>query len=437
VRLGHEPQGRRTAHVALFFYQRGKIPTGVGFVIMKSKSKNLLVKRLAVVAAGLVLLTVIYFLGVTQGYYGRITASSFASVFKQELQHKQLGKTDFGLFWDVAGELQDKYFGDINARDMLYGSIRGLVAALGDPYTIFADPTENQQFFDTLNGSYEGIGVELDIVDGALVVVTPLEGSPAEAAGLKPLDQIVSIDGESVLDMNFADVLSKIKGPSGTQVTLVVGRKNVKEPITMKITRQTIKRDSVAMEIDAQKIATIRISRFANDTDAGFEAAVNQVIAEGAKGVVLDLRNNPGGFFDSGVKVANEFLKTGVIVEERMKTGEKTSFSADGSGRLLDIPLVVLVNEGSASAAEIVAGALQDNQRASVVGETTFGKGSVQEVENFADGSALRVTVAKWYTPNGRSISDAGIKPDKEVGLTGKETADVQLEAAKKLLNVK
>jgi carboxyl-terminal processing protease len=392
------------------------------------------VKNLAIVGGGILLLTAVYFLGVTQGYYGKITAGNYATVFRQELQHKQLGKTDFGLFWDVASKLQEKYFGTINAQDMLYGSIKGLVAAIGDPYTIFADPKENQEFFDTLNGSYEGIGVELDVVDGALVVVAPLKGSPAEAAGLKSLDQVVAIDGESVLGMTFAQVLSKVKGPSGTQVTLTVERLGVKEPIVLKITRQTIKRESVSVEIDSKKIAVIRISRFANDTDAGFNTAVNKVIADGAKGIVLDLRNNPGGFLDAGVAVANEFLKTGVIVEERMKSGEKTNFSTDGSGRLTDIPMVVLVNQGSASAAEIVAGALQDHGRAKVVGETTYGKGSVQEVEDFPDGSALRVTVAKWYTPNGRSISDEGIKPDKEVKLTEKETTDVQMEEAKKLL---
>lgn len=385
-------------------------------------------------AAGIILLLVVYFAGVTQGYYGKITANNFSEVFRQELQRKQLGKTDFSLFWEVADDLRNKYFGDINAQDMLYGSIKGLVAALGDPYTIFADPAENSQFFDTLNGSYEGIGVELDVVDGRLIVLTPLKGSPAEAAGLKTLDEIAAVDGKSIVGMTFAEVLGAIKGPAGSQVTLTVNREGVKEPLVLKITRQTIKRDSVSVEIGEDKIAVIKITRFATDTDAGFKLAVNKVIAEGAKGVVLDLRNNPGGFLDSGVKVANEFLKSGVIVEERMKSGEKTSFSADGGGRLTELQVVVLVNGGSASAAEIVAGALQDNGRARIVGEPTYGKGSVQEVEEFSDGSALRVTVGKWYTPKGGSINDAGIRPDKEVLLTGKETTDVQLTEAKKLL---
>jgi len=389
---------------------------------------------LSITVGGIILLVAVYFLGVTQGYYGKITANNYAAVFRQELQHKTLGKTDFSLFWEVADRLQNNYFGEVNAQDMLYGSIKGLVAALGDPYTIFADPTENKQFFEALNGSYEGIGVELDVVDGALVVVAPLKGSPAETAGMKTLDEVVSIDGQPVVGMTFGEVLEKIKGPSGTQVTLVINRQGVKEPMTLKITRQKISRESVSVEIDDSKIATIKISRFASDTDALFKTSVNKIIAEGVKGVVLDLRNNPGGFLDSGVKVANEFLKEGVIVEERMKTGEKTLFSADGDGRLTDIPLMVLVNQGSASAAEIVAGALQDHGRAKIIGETTFGKGSVQEVEEFPDGSALRVTVAKWYTPNGKSISDAGIKPDREVKLTEADTTDVQLEEAKKLL---
>lgn len=384
--------------------------------------------------AGIILLLVVYFAGVTQGYYDKVTANNFGAVFKQELQRKQLGKTDFGLFWQVADKLRNKYYGSINAQDMLYGSIKGLVAAIGDPYTIFADPAENSQFFDTLNGSYEGIGVELDVVDGALVVLTPLKGSPAETAGLKTGDEITEVDGKTIVGMTFAEVLSTIKGPAGSQVNLTIIREGVKDPLVLKITRQTIKRDSVSVEIGKDKIAVITITRFATDTDAGFKTAVNKVIADGAKGVVLDLRNNPGGFLDSGVKVANEFLKSGLIVEERMKNGEKTSYSADGTGRLTTIPLTVLMNGGSASAAEIVAGALQDNGRAKIVGEQSYGKGSVQEVEEFPDGSALRVTVGKWYTPKGTSISDSGITPDKKVELTGKETTDVQLTEAKKLL---
>ncbi len=400
-------------------------------LLMKIMDKKVRYGLTAIV--GIIFLLVIYLAGVTQGYYGRITANNFSAVFKQELQNKKLGQADFSLFWEVAEQLRDKYFGDINTQEMLYGSIKGLVAAIGDPYTIFADPAENSQFFDNLNGSYEGIGVELDVVDGVLVVLTPLKDSPAEAAGLKPLDEIVAVDGVSVMGMTFAEVLSAIKGPAGSKVALTIERKG-EEQLVLNIVRQTIRRDSVSIEIGEDKIAVIKITRFASDTDAGFQSAVNKVIAEGVKGVVLDLRNNPGGFLDSGVKVANEFLQNGVIVEERMKSGEKTSFSADGSGRLTKIPLIMLVNGGSASAAEIVAGALQDNGRAKVVGEQTYGKGSVQEVEEFPDGSALRVTVGKWYTPKGASINDARIKPDKEIKLTGKETTDVQLLGAKKLL---
>ena len=391
-------------------------------------------RNLSIAVGGIILLLAVYFLGVTQGYYSKITANNFAAVFRQELQHQQLGQTDFSLFWDVADKLRTKYFGDIDIQEMLYGSIKGLVAAIGDPYTIFADPTENSQFFDSLNGSYEGIGLELDVVDGALIVVSPLKDSPADMAGLKPMDQVIAVNGESVLGMTLAEVLSKIKGPTGTQVTLMVTRDKVEEPLEVTMVRQTIKRDSVALEIGQDKIAVLKISRFANDTDAGFKVAVNKMIAAGVRGIVLDLRNNPGGFLDSGVAVANEFLKTGVIVEERLKTGDTTLFSADGSGRLSEIPMVVLVNQGSASAAEIVAGALQDHERARVVGEVTFGKGSVQEVEDFPDGSALRVTVAKWYTPNGNSISESGIKPDKEVRSVNGETSDIQLETAKTLV---
>lgn len=396
-----------------------------------------LVRKIATALVGAILLLAVYFLGMTQGYYGKITANNYSAVFRQELQHKSLGKTDFSLFWEVASKLQEKYFGEFNAQNMVYGSIKGLVAALGDPYTMFNDPTENKQFFDTLNGTYEGVGLELDVVNGTLVVVAPLKDSPAEAAGFKPRDVVVAINNETVTGMSFSEVLAKIKGPAGTSVTLTVTREGVKAPMEIKVNRAKIKRDSVSVEIGDDKIAVIKIVRFGNDTNVGFDQAVNKVIASGAKGVVLDLRSNPGGFLDAGVKVANEFIKSGVVVVERMKNGDQTAFSADGTGRLLDIPLVVLVNKGSASASEIVAGALQDHSRAKVVGTTTFGKGSVQEVEDFADGSALKVTVARWYTPDGKSISDNGVKPDKEVQIKPEDKDDVQMIEAKKLLGVR
>ncbi len=389
--------------------------------------------RILHVALGIVLAGAIYLLGVTQGFYEKINYTNYASVFKAELSGKKIGDVDLGLLWDVVKTIDAKYIGTADYRAMAYGAIRGAVEGLGDPYTVFTDPTENKQFFNSLDGVYEGVGIEVDIVGGQLVVVAPLAGSPAEDAGVRSGDTILAVDGQTVAGLSLDEVLVKIKGPSGTSVRLTIARGDT-DPFVVNVQRQVIKRDSVETNIDSEGIATIRIYRFAADTEAGMNKAVEQILKAKARGVVLDLRGNPGGFLDAGVMVANEFIKEGKIVEERFKTGEITPFSADGKGRLLEIPVVVLVNSGSASASEIVAGALQDSKRALVLGEKSYGKGSVQEVESFPDGSALRVTVAKWFTPAGRSISEEGIQPDKVVALDPKSKDDAQLDEAKKML---
>ncbi|OGB73828.1 hypothetical protein A3K24_03345 [candidate division Kazan bacterium RIFCSPHIGHO2_01_FULL_44_14] len=391
-------------------------------------------KQVGLYVGGGVLLVLIYVLGVTTGYYGRVNLQNYSTVFKQELMGRKLGETDLNLLWTVTDLVNEKYLGQTNYQEMLYGAIRGAVEGLNDPYSVFTSPTENSAFFQTLDGVYEGVGVEINVIEGHLIVITPVKGSPAERAGLLPKDEILAIDNESVVGMTFGDAINKMKGLAGTTVKLTVGREGLSNSLEIEITRETVRSKSVTVDIDADKIATINIARFASDTEAGFKSAVNSVIAGGAVGLVLDMRNNPGGFLDVGVKVANEFLASGMIVEERFKDGKTTPFSADGSGRLTKLPVVVLVNEGSASAAEIVAGALQDSQRAKIVGEQTYGKGSVQEVDAFPDGSALRLTVAKWYTPKGRSISDEGIKPDKVLKWESSTTSDNQLEGAKEVL---
>lgn len=391
-------------------------------------------QRILYGALGIVLVGAIYLLGVTHGYYQQLTAKNYSTVFKSQFYGRDLGEVDLGLLWDVVKTIEDKYIGTPNYRDMVYGAVRGAVEGLGDPYTVFSDPTENEEFFNALDGIYEGIGVEVDVVAGQLMVVAPLAGSPAEDAGLRPNDAILAVDGRTIVGLTLDDVIKKIKGPSGTTVKLTVAR-GEGEPFEVPIRRQVIKRDSVNTTVDENGIATIKVYRFAGDTEPGMNKAVEMIRDKQAKAVILDLRGNPGGFLDAGVMVANEFLKEGVIVEERFKTGEVTPFSSNGKGRLKDVPLVVLVNAGSASASEIVAGAIQDAKRGTVVGVKTYGKGSVQEVESFPDGSALRVTVAKWYTPAGRSISDNGIDPDKVVELDPDSEADAQMEAAIQLLN--
>ncbi len=387
-------------------------------------------KRWLWTGLGVITLAAVYVLGLTQGYHQRLSAYDYGKVFVSELQGQDLQGADLSLLWQVLDTVEQKYYGTPNYEDVLYGVIKGAVAAIGDPYTVFTDPDENKQFFDSLDGVYEGIGVEIDVVNGRLTVIAPLAGSPAEAAGMQAGDVVVAVDGVNIEGLSLAEVVQKIKGPSGSRVDLSILRDG--EMSVLEVRRGLIRQASVEVEFDGD-IAVVSLYRFSSELTSEFDRIVDQVVQKGAKGIVLDLRNNPGGFLDAGVTVAEEFLQTGdKIVEERFKTGQISPFLSSRDGRLKDIPVVVLVNNGSASAAEIVAGALQDNRQAVVVGEQTFGKGSVQAVEEFPDGSALRVTVAKWYTPAGRSISDEGIAPDRMVEAA--EGSDNQLEAAKNAL---
>ena len=392
---------------------------------MKGKE---LFKQLISIAGVALLLGSFYLLGFTKGYYQRVNANTFATVFKQKLTGYESQNPDFSLYESVLDLINNKYFGGIDYQDVLYGSIKGGVYALGDPYTSFSTPTENKDFFTSLDGLYEGIGVEIDLIGDKVLIVAPLEGSPASAAGLLPKDEIVALDGKLVAGLDLSQVMDLIKGPRGSTVVLTIIRGRAK-PKDFTIIRGVVKIKSVQLNFDGD-IAILKVTKFGSDTEKLFNQAVEQILQKSAKGILLDLRNNPGGFLDTGVKVANEFLPGGLIVEERFKDGKVTPFSADGRGKLAKLPVVVLVDGGSASAAEIVAGALRDNQRAKIVGEHTYGKGSVQEVEEFPDGSALRLTIAHWFTPNGTSISVSGLNPDIVIKGDGNQIDDNQLGRA-------
>lgn len=390
-------------------------------------------KRIIYFVTIVLVLTSVYLLGLTKGYYQRINVANFGLVFQKELNSYEDDVPNFGLYKTVIEIMRDKYYGDVNFIDVLYGSVGGAVRALNDPYTLFTTPEENEEFFSSLGGVYEGIGIEIDFTNGRLIVVAPLEGSPADLADIKPGDEIIAIDGRLVVDLDAYTITSLIKGKRGTQIILSILRDD-KDVENITIIRDIIRINSVKLDIQ-DSIGILRITKFGSDTDKLFNNAVNTIIREDLDGIVIDLRNNPGGFLDVGVKVANEFLDGGLIVEERFKDGKIIPFSADGDGKLSQISVIVLVNEGSASAAEIVAGALRDNNRAILVGQPTYGKGSVQEVEEFSDGSALRVTVAHWYMPSGEPISENGIRPDILVKDDEESSEDVQLIRAIEELN--
>lgn len=341
---------------------------------------------------------------------------------------------DFSKFWEALGKVEDSYIGTVDYNKIVDGAISGMVSSLGDPFSVYFNKDTLDTFNGEINGTFEGIGAELTARDGKLVVIAPLEGSPAEKAGIKTGDIIESIEGQSVGSMTLDEAVMKIRGQKGTLVTLNIIRSGSDKPIEIKIKRETINVKSVDYKMGDDAIAYIKILRFDNTTKNLISDAANNINKNKAKGIILDLRNNPGGYLDSSIEVASEFIKDGVVVIEQYKDGKKEELSVVGNGKLYDIPMVVLVNGGSASASEILAGAIRDHKRGILIGEKTFGKGSVQEMQPLSSGGALKLTMAKWLTPNGTVIDKNGLLPDIEVKYEEDKTdvkKDNQLEKAK------
>ncbi|MCX6782079.1 MAG: S41 family peptidase [Candidatus Magasanikbacteria bacterium] len=323
---------------------------------------------------------------------------------------------DFSQFWDVWDRIKQKYVNkDVKDTDLFYGAIEGLVYSLGDPYSVYMIPKMADEFTKDLSGEFEGIGAEIGIKNGQLTVVSPLAESPAQRAGLRPGDKIMAINKENTFGMDVNMAVSKIRGQAGTEVTLTITRNGASKAVDIIIKREKINVPSVTFEWKGDKIAYVRILQFNEDTDVIFDRYAEKIVKEKAKGIILDMRNNPGGFLDAAVNMASEWVEDGMIVSEKSETGYSRDHETIGAHRLSGIKTTVLVNGGSASASEIVAGALKDHGQATVVGEKTFGKGSVQDFETFPDGSALKLTVAEWYTPAGKNINKEGIVPDIEI----------------------
>ncbi len=345
---------------------------------------------------------------------------------------------DFSLFWRVFDTLPQKYLDKtaIDGQKVLYGAISGMVKSLGDPYTSFFDPKQNQALTEELAGSYQGVGIQIGFnKDKRLVVIAPLKGTPAEAAGVKPKDLILKIGNKDTFDITLPEAVDLIRGNPGTKVTLTLMHENGDKPYVREIERAQITVKSVEVEYrDSKKgkIGVIHVSRFGDTTDNEWDGVVSDIIANKVYGVIVDMRNNPGGLLTSGIHVASEFI-TGTVVKQETSDGTVTALGADHTGKLLSMPLSVLVNGGSASAAEIFSGAMKDNNRGKLIGEKTFGKGSVQYVVPFAGGSSLHVTFAKWLTPNGTSIHNVGITPDVIIEPKADDKSDMQLEKALEL----
>lgn len=347
---------------------------------------------------------------------------------------------DFKLFWDVWDIVRNNYYDqNVPETQMFYGALAGLVGSLEDPYSVFMTPQGAEEFNRDLEGNFEGIGAEISIREDMLTVIAPLPDSPAERAGLKAKDVILTINGTSTVGMTIDYAVNLIRGPKDTQVVLNISRQGTAEPFDIKIIRQSITIASVSWsKLTDGQTAKIAVRQFNGETMSLFDQAINQIIADrGIKYVILDLRNNPGGYLDSAVDMAGEWVSGEPVVRERLRDGTETVHQTNRTPRLAGYPTIVLVNGGSASGAEIVAGALQDWGKGKLVGETTFGKGSVQDLIELADGSSVKITIAKWFTPKNRSIDQTGIEPDVIVEMTDEDynkDRDPQLAKALELL---
>ncbi len=349
---------------------------------------------------------------------------------------------NFSLFWETYNVLKERfvYPERIDINKVIYGAISGMTESLDDPYTVFFNPEETEKFEEQLVGIYEGVGMEIGIKEDQLTVVAPLKGTPAQRAGLRAGDKILEVDGQPTSNISIEEAVVLIRGPEGTEVTLMISRKGWEKPREFKIRRAEIKIPPLEWEMMDQNTAYLHIYQFNQPLASEFGKVARDILSSGADKIILDLRNNPGGYLNIAVDIAGWFLEKDkvVVIEDSGKEQEKKAYKTDGNSKFLSYPVVVLINEGSASGAEILAEALRYQGKIKIVGQTSFGKGSIQEAIPLGEKSLLKVTIARWLTPSGVSISEVGIQPDIEVEITEEdflENRDPQLEKAKEILN--
>jgi carboxyl-terminal processing protease len=344
------------------------------------------------------------------------------------------------LLDDIREILQDEYIepAALDDQRMIYGAAAAMVAAVGDPHTAFVEPAAAAILDEDMQGSFEGIGATVDMVDGKVVIVRPLPGSPAEGAGIKAGDVVLAANDASLEGLSLTDAITLIRGPRGSKVALLIQREGVAEPFVVDVVRDRIELETIEYRMLDDNIAYVRLAEFNAIASDKLDDALKELMAANPQGLVVDLRDNPGGYLHVAVAVAGQFLEPNtLILTEQLRDRPAEEFRVRGAGRATKVPLVILINGGSASASEIVAGAVQDHERGTLVGETSFGKGSVQQTHTLSDGSSLRVTIARWLLPDGRNLDGDGIVPDVEVEYTVEDfeaDRDPQLETAVELL---
>ncbi len=373
-------------------------------------------KKVFFIIAAFLAIGAAFALGAFFGYSQRPEVEKILGILNKE---EPLSQTvDFAPFWKAWRLVEEKYAApeEIHRQEMVWGAIQGLLKSLDDPYTVFFPPEEKKLFESEVRGNFEGVGMEIAVKKGILTVVAPLKGTPAFRAGIKAGDKILKIGDEETTDLNVEEAVKLIRGPKGTTVRLTVLSEGADKSRELEVVRDTIQVPVLETEKVGADVFVIRLHNFSERSPFEFQQALRTFIFSGADKLIIDLRNNPGGFLEASVDIASWFLKTGeVVLREKFKDGEESSHRSRGYNTFPDLPLVVLVNEGSASASEILAGALQDHGVAKIVGAKTFGKGSVQELLQITDETSLKITIARWLTPNGRDITKTGIAPDFEV----------------------
>lgn len=396
------------------------------------------------IAVGLLIASALFFGGYMFGKQ-KSSESNQASVILNKNNTSDISSTDFAIFWKAWKTLNDKYVPTTSTstpsdQTKVYGAISGLAASYGDPYTVFFPPVESKQFADAISGTFEGVGMEVDVKDGVLTVISPLKGTPAYKAGMKAGDKIVMIDKISTQGLAVDAAIKKIKGKKGTPVTFSIIRGTSKTPFDITVVRDVIDMPTIDTEVRGD-VFIIRLYSFSANSTGLFRNALREFIESGRTKLILDLRGNPGGYLEAAVDMASWFLPSGklIVKEESRNPSENQEFRSRGYNIFNDkLKFAILVDEGSASASEILAGALSEQGKAILVGKKTYGKGSVQELVNITSDTSLKVTIAKWLTPNGVSISKHGIEPQVDVALDPdqfKKGNDTQLNRAIEELN--